>query len=117
LLVKHRDVSRANGSLFYFFVVFHTVGAPLVFWCDPKIDGNSGDEAASTSSGHALICGKEIQMAENKETKRRRVYLRRVPEDLWRQLRAEADESNRTVPGEILNRLRASFRESEEAAA
>jgi Arc-like DNA binding dprotein len=53
-------------------------------------------------------------MAEND---RRAVYLRRVPEELYRQLRAEADASERTVPAEILHRLRASLRKPEEAAA
>jgi len=55
-------------------------------------------------------------MAEND---RRAVYLRRLPEDLYRQLRTEADASDRTVPAEIIHRLRASLkrRKSEEAVA
>jgi len=55
------------------------------------------------------------RMAQND---RKAVLLRRFPEDLHEQLRAEAEASERTVPAEIIYRLRASLkrRNSEEVA-
>jgi hypothetical protein len=48
---------------------------------------------------------------------RKAVLLRRFPEDLHRQLQKVAEASERTVPAEIIYRLRASLRKSEEAVA
>ena len=50
---------------------------------------------------------------------RRAVLLRRFPEDLHQLLAKEAEASERTIPAEIIYRLRASLRrrEPEEAVA
>jgi Arc-like DNA binding domain len=56
-------------------------------------------------------------MAQDSE--RRAVLLRRFPEDLHQELAKEAEASERTVPAEIIYRLRASLRsrKPEEAVA
>jgi Arc-like DNA binding dprotein len=53
------------------------------------------------------------------ENERRAVLLRRFPEDLHQQIVKEAEASERTVPAEIIYRLRASLRrrKPEEAVA
>jgi hypothetical protein len=65
-------------------------------------------------ANHSFL--QEGRMAQE-NSERRAVLLRRFPEDLHRQLAKEAEASERTVPAEIIYRLRTSLRREPEKAA